>query len=35
LSYAEIADELDVPLGTIKARIHQARKAVAERLTVH
>jgi RNA polymerase sigma-70 factor (ECF subfamily) len=34
LSYAEIADELDVPLGTIKARIHQARKAVAERLTV-
>ncbi|MEV4263219.1 RNA polymerase sigma factor [Kribbella sp. NPDC049584] len=35
LSYAEIADELDVPLGTVKARIHQARKAVAERLTVH
>jgi RNA polymerase sigma-70 factor, ECF subfamily len=34
MSYAEIADELDVPLGTIKARIHQARKAVAERLTV-
>jgi RNA polymerase sigma-70 factor, ECF subfamily len=34
LSYAEIADELDVPLGTVKARIHQARKAVAERLTV-
>ena len=34
LSYAEIADELDVPLGTVKARIHQARKAVAEHLTV-
>ncbi|RZT28284.1 RNA polymerase sigma factor [Kribbella sp. NBC_00482] len=34
MSYAEIADELDVPLGTVKARIHQARKAVAERLTV-
>ena len=34
LTYAEIADELDVPLGTVKARIHQARKAVAERLTV-
>jgi len=33
LTYAEIADELDVPLGTVKARIHQARKAVAERLT--
>jgi RNA polymerase sigma-70 factor, ECF subfamily len=35
MTYAEIADELDVPLGTVKARIHQARKAVAERLTVH
>jgi RNA polymerase sigma-70 factor, ECF subfamily len=34
MTYAEIADELDVPLGTVKARIHQARKAVAERLTV-
>jgi RNA polymerase sigma-70 factor, ECF subfamily len=34
LTYAEIAVELDVPLGTVKARIHQARKAVAERLTV-
>ncbi|TDD18829.1 RNA polymerase sigma factor [Kribbella turkmenica] len=34
LSYAEIAVELDVPLGTVKARIHQARKAVAERMAV-
>ncbi|TCC39797.1 RNA polymerase sigma factor [Kribbella sindirgiensis] len=34
MTYAEIAHELDVPLGTVKARIHQARKAVAERLTV-
>ncbi|WP_344116514.1 RNA polymerase sigma factor [Kribbella alba] len=34
LSYAEIAEELSVPLGTVKARIHQARKEVAELLTV-
>jgi RNA polymerase sigma factor (sigma-70 family) len=34
MTYAEIAEELDVPLGTVKARIHQARKQVAERLTV-
>lgn len=34
LTYAEIAEELQVPLGTVKARIHQARKQVAERLTV-
>ncbi|WP_432946319.1 RNA polymerase sigma factor [Kribbella sp. CA-253562] len=33
LTYAEIADELQIPLGTVKARIHQARKEVAERLT--
>jgi RNA polymerase sigma factor (sigma-70 family) len=33
MSYAEIADELESPLGTVKARIHQARKHVAERLT--
>jgi RNA polymerase sigma factor (sigma-70 family) len=32
LSYAEIAHELQVPLGTVKARIHHARKEVAERL---
>lgn len=34
LTYAEIAEELQVPLGTVKARIHQARKQVAERLTI-
>ncbi|TDU88616.1 RNA polymerase sigma-70 factor (ECF subfamily) [Kribbella voronezhensis] len=34
LSYAEIAAELSVPLGTVKARIHQARKEVAQHLTV-
>ena len=34
MTYAEIADELAVPLGTVKARIHQARKEVAEHLTV-
>jgi RNA polymerase sigma-70 factor (ECF subfamily) len=34
MSYAEIADELNLPLGTVKARIHQGRKQVAERLTV-
>ncbi|MDX6241638.1 MAG: hypothetical protein QOG10_6462 [Kribbellaceae bacterium] len=34
MSYAEIAAELHLPLGTVKARIHQARKQVAERLTI-
>jgi RNA polymerase sigma-70 factor, ECF subfamily len=34
MSYAEIADELSSPLGTVKARIHQARKHVAQKLTV-
>ncbi|TCN44083.1 RNA polymerase sigma-70 factor (ECF subfamily) [Kribbella orskensis] len=34
MTYVEIADELAVPLGTVKARIHQARKEVAEHLTV-
>ncbi|MGC4942524.1 RNA polymerase sigma factor [Kribbella sp. DT2] len=34
LTYAEIAEELQVPLGTVKARIHQARKEVAQRLTI-
>jgi RNA polymerase sigma-70 factor (ECF subfamily) len=34
MTYAEIAAELSVPLGTVKARIHQARKEVAVHLTV-
>jgi RNA polymerase sigma-70 factor, ECF subfamily len=34
MTYAEIAAELAVPLGTVKARIHQARKEVAVHLTV-
>ena len=34
MCYGVIADELALPLGTVKARIHQARKEVAEHLTV-
>ena len=33
LSYEEIADQLGVPLGTVKARIHDAR-AFVRRLLV-
>ncbi len=32
LAYDEIADHLEVPLGTVKARIHTARAFVRERL---
>jgi len=31
LSYKEIADVLDVPMGTVKTHIHRARSALAER----
>lgn len=34
LSYAEIAEVTDTPLGTVKDRIHQARKFVQPRLRV-
>ena len=32
LSYEEIAETLDVPLGTVKARIHRAREMLKNRL---
>ncbi len=32
LSYQEIADVLDVPLGTVKSRMHLAMKALKERM---
>lgn len=32
LSYEEIAQSLDVPLGTVKARIHRAREMLKQRL---
>ncbi len=35
LAYDEIAQTLEVPLGTIKSRIHQARHAVRPLLAVH
>ncbi|WKU05200.1 RNA polymerase sigma factor [Micromonospora sp. HUAS LYJ1] len=33
LSYREIATLLDLPEGTVKSRVHQARRQVRERLT--
>lgn len=33
LSYAEIADRTDTPLGTVQARIHRARRFLRPRLT--
>ena len=32
LSYEEISDALDVPLGTVKARIHRAREMLKTKL---
>lgn len=32
LSYSDIADLLDAPVGTVKARVHTARRFVRERL---
>ena len=30
MSYEEIADDLGIPLGTVKARIHRARNMIKE-----
>ncbi|MCZ7419747.1 MULTISPECIES: RNA polymerase sigma factor [unclassified Micromonospora] len=33
LDYREIAELLDIPVGTVKSRIHEARRQVRQRLT--
>ena len=35
LDYAEIAEALDIPVGTVKSRISRGRSALAERLRLH
>lgn len=32
MSYAEMADSLDVPVGTVRSRIHRGRRLLRERL---
>ncbi|MFN8395376.1 MAG: sigma-70 family RNA polymerase sigma factor, partial [Bacteroidia bacterium] len=32
LSYEEVADELDLPLGTVKAQLFRARELLAQEL---
>jgi DNA-directed RNA polymerase specialized sigma24 family protein len=32
-SYAEVAEAIGVPVGTVKSRVHRARDAVANALT--
>jgi RNA polymerase sigma-70 factor (ECF subfamily) len=34
-SYAEIADALGVPMGTVMTWLHRARKELRERLSEH
>ena len=34
LDYAEIAEALDIPVGTVKSRISRGRSALAERLRI-
>ncbi len=33
LSYAEIAAALDIPVGTVRSRLHRARHRVRDRLS--
>ena len=33
MSYAEIAEQLDIPVGTVRSRIHRGRLALREALT--
>ena len=35
LSYEEIATALDIPIGTVRSRLHRARTKVREQLTDH